>query len=118
MFVDTRLTRADSVADGSVLLSRIDSRFPASQAVFIDTAMDSHVAPEGWGLTGFDCTTGQDLRFWEYGSKDLSGAPVDTGERLSCSRQLSAAEARTWRDPARLLNGWDPSAESGHGHHN
>ncbi|MFJ6062582.1 pectinesterase family protein [Streptomyces tendae] len=118
VFVDTRLTRADTVADGSVLLSRIDSRFPASQAVFIDTAMDSHVAPEGWGLTGFDCTSGQDLRFWEYGSKDLSGAPVDTGERLSCSRQLSAAEARTWRDPARLLNGWDPSAESGHSHHN
>ncbi|MFF0703739.1 pectinesterase family protein [Streptomyces tendae] len=118
VFVDTRLTRADSVADGSVLLSRIDSRFPASQAVFIDTAMDSHVAPEGWGLTGFDCTSGQDLRFWEYGSKDLSGAPVDTGERLSCSRQLSAAKARTWRDPARLLNGWDPSAESGHSHHN
>ncbi|MFB4419523.1 pectinesterase family protein [Streptomyces sp. QL37] len=114
VFVDTRLTRADSVADGSVLLSRIDSRFPASQAVFIDTTMDSHVAPVGWGLTGFDCTTAQQLRFWEYHSKDMGGAPVDTSERLSCSRQLTDAEARTWRDPAHLLDGWDPSAAPDH----
>ncbi|WP_320774768.1 pectinesterase family protein [Streptomyces sp. CRN 30] len=116
VLVDTRLTRADSVADGSVLLSRIDSRFPASQAVFLDTAMDTHVAPVGWGLTGFDCSTGQDLRFWEYGSTDLAGTPVDTGARLPCSRQLSAAEAREWRDPARLLAGWDPSPDTGHDH--
>ncbi|MCM8550753.1 pectinesterase family protein [Streptomyces sp. STCH 565 A] len=110
VFAGTRLTRAASVPDGSVLLSRIDSRFPASQAVFVDTVMDSHVAPVGWGLTGFDCTAGQALRFWEYGSTDPSGTPVDTGERLSCSRQLTADEASDWRDPARLLDGWDPSA--------
>ncbi|MCX4835729.1 pectinesterase family protein [Streptomyces sp. NBC_01016] len=112
VFVNTRLTRADSVADGSVLLSRIDSRFPASQAVFIDTAMDRHIAPVGWGLTGFDCGSAQGLRFWEYGSKDLTGAPVDTSARLACSRQLTAAEAREWRDPARLLDGWDPRTDS------
>ncbi|MFG2925774.1 pectinesterase family protein [Streptomyces sp. NPDC048305] len=114
----TRLTRAEGVADGSVLLSRIDSRFPASQAVFIDTAMDTHVAPVGWGLTGFDCTSGEQLRFWEFGSKDLHGAPVDTSQRLSCSRQLTEAEARDWRDPATLLGGWDPSDTTGHGRGN
>ncbi|MEV0009022.1 pectinesterase family protein [Streptomyces sp. NPDC047973] len=118
VFSGTRLTRAEGVADGSVLLSRIDSRFPASQAVFIDTAMDTHVAPVGWGLTGFDCTSGQQLRFWEFGSKDLRGAPVDTSQRLSCSRQLTEAEARGWRDPATLLGGWDPSDTTGHGRGN
>ncbi|MGW0937114.1 pectinesterase family protein [Streptomyces sp. NPDC002666] len=118
VFSGARLTRAPGVADGSVLLSRIDSRFPASQAVFIDTAMDAHVAPVGWGLTGFDCTTGQQLRFWEYGSTDLRGATADTSQRLSCSRQLSEAEALTWRDPATLLDGWDPSATTGRGRGN
>ncbi|MFI6875258.1 pectinesterase family protein [Streptomyces sp. NPDC050400] len=112
VFVNTRLTRGSSVADGSVLLSRIDSRFPASQAVFIDTAMDAHIAPVGWGLTGFDCTSGQQLRFWEYGSRTLDGRPVDTSARLACSRQLDAAEADRWRDPAQLLDGWDPRPKS------
>ncbi|MGD6748310.1 pectinesterase family protein [Streptomyces sp. BH106] len=112
VFVNTRLTRASSVPDGSVLLSRIDSRFPTSQAVFIDTAMDRHIAPVGWGLTGFDCATAQGLRFWEYGSKDLAGAPVDTSARLACSRQLTAGEAGEWREPARLLDGWDPRTDS------
>ncbi|MFI0732694.1 pectinesterase family protein [Streptomyces sp. NPDC021225] len=112
VFVNTRLTRAAGVPDGSVLLSRIDSRFPASQAVFIDTRMDSHVAPVGWGLTGFDCSSGQKLRFQEYGSEDLAGRPVDTAGRLACSRQLTAAEAERWRDPAALLDGWDPRGAS------
>lgn len=108
VFLNTRLTRADSVADGSVLLSRIDARFPASQAVFIDSPMDAHIAPVGWGLSDFDCSAGDQLRFWEYGSTDLDGNPLDTSARLPCSRQLDAAEADHWRDPAHLLGGWDP----------
>ncbi|MCG5217922.1 pectinesterase family protein [Streptosporangium sp. KLBMP 9127] len=117
VFVNTRLTRGEGVADGSVLLSRIDSRFPTSQAVFIDTTMDSHVAPVGWGLTGFDCSTGQGLRFWEYNSRDLAGEPVDTSARLACSRVLTAAEAEPWRDPAHLLDGWDPRDTTGQTQH-
>ncbi|MFC5805082.1 pectinesterase family protein [Streptomyces formicae] len=108
VFVRTRLTRADTVPDGSVLLGRIDKRFPASQVVFLDSVMDAHVAPVGWGISDGDCITVDRLRFWEFGSTGPSGDPVDTGGRLACSRQLDADEAEEWRDPAHLLDGWDP----------
>jgi pectin methylesterase-like acyl-CoA thioesterase len=109
VFVNTRLTRAASVPDGSVLLGRIElNRFPYSQVAFIDSAMDAHIAPVGWGVTGGDCASADRLRFWEYGSTDLAGEALDVGGRLPCSRQLDAAEAEEWRDPATLLDGWDP----------
>jgi pectin methylesterase-like acyl-CoA thioesterase len=108
VFVNTRLTRAAQVPDGSVLLGRIDARFTGSQVVFIDSPMDGHVAPVGWGLTGFDCTAAEKLRFWEYGSTDLAGDALDVSGRLPCSEQLDEAQAETWRDPATLLDGWDP----------
>jgi hypothetical protein len=34
---------------------------------------------------------------------------VDTSQRLACSRQLTAAEAAQWSDPAFVLNGWVPA---------
>ena len=34
---------------------------------------------------------------------------MDTGQRLSCSRQMSAAEAAQYRDPAFVLGGWVPT---------
>ncbi|MGW8949489.1 pectinesterase family protein [Streptomyces sp. NPDC055709] len=112
VFVRTRLTRAGTVPDGSVLLGRIDKRFPASQVVFIDSVMDAHVAPVGWGISDGDCTTVNRLRFWEYGSTDPAGRPVDTTGRLACSRQLDGEEAESWRDPVQLLGGWDPRART------
>ncbi|WP_419998994.1 pectinesterase family protein [Streptomyces boninensis] len=108
VFLRTKLTRADGVPDGSVLLGRIDDRFPGSQVAFLDTQMDAHIDAVGWGLTGFDCAAGEKLRFWEHGSTDLDGRPLDVSGRLPCSRQLDAAEAAKWRDPATLLDGWDP----------
>ncbi|NGN62990.1 hypothetical protein G5C51_03605 [Streptomyces sp. A7024] len=108
VFLRTRLTRAADVPDGSVLLGRIDSRFPGSQVVFLDSPMDAHIDAVGWGLTGFDCAAGERLRFWEHGSTDLDGHALDVSGRLPCSRQLAAAEAAKWRDPGTLLDGWDP----------
>ncbi|HEX6471697.1 MAG TPA: pectinesterase family protein [Streptosporangiaceae bacterium] len=105
VFVRTRLTRAPDLADASVYLGRIETlRFPFSQVVFIDTAMDAHVRPAGWLLTPDDCGQAPNLRFWEYHSTDLSGRPVDTGARLPCSRQLTDAEAARWRDPRFVLD--------------
>ena len=49
------------------------------------------------------------LRFWEYHSVDLTGAPVDVTQRLACSRQLGDAEAAQWRDPSYVLGGWVPA---------
>ncbi|MEV4172914.1 pectinesterase family protein [Nonomuraea sp. NPDC049709] len=113
VFVRTRLTRAPGVPDGSVVLSRSAVwRFTHSQAVFIDTAMDAHIAPVGWQIDPNDCAQARSASFWEYGSTDLEGRPVDTSRRLPCSRLLTAAEAERWSDPAFVLGGWDP--EPGH----
>ncbi|MBV9383361.1 MAG: hypothetical protein JO242_22180 [Streptosporangiaceae bacterium] len=110
VFYDDTLTRAPGVADGSVYLGRIDPTvYPYSQVVYIDTKMDAHINPAGWLLNNADCPAGAGLRFWEYGSVNLAGQPVGTGQRLACSRQLTAAQAAEWSDPAFVLNGWVPA---------
>lgn len=110
VFYKDTLTRAPGVADGSVYLGRIDPTvYPYSQAVYIDTAMDSHINPAGWLLNNADCTAATHVQFWEYGSTNLAGQPVDTSQRLACSRQLTAAEAAQWSDPAFVLGGWVPA---------
>jgi pectin methylesterase-like acyl-CoA thioesterase len=110
VFYDDTLTRAPGVADGSVYLGRIDPTvYPYSQAVYIDTKMDAHINPAGWLLDNADCSAGTHLQFWEYGSTDLEGQPVDASQRLGCSRQLTAAEAAQWSDPAFVLHGWVPA---------
>lgn len=109
VFYDDALTRAPGVADGSVYLGRIGPTvYPYSQAVYIDTAMGAHINPAGWLLNNADCPAGAHLQFWEYGSTNSDGQPVDTSQRLPCSRQLTAAEAATWSDPAFVLYGWVP----------
>jgi pectin methylesterase-like acyl-CoA thioesterase len=110
VFYDDTLTRAPGVADGSVYLGRIDPTvYPYSQAVYIDTTMDAHINPAGWLLNNADCSAGAHLQFWEYGSTNPEGQPVDTSQRLACSRQLTAAEAARWSDPAFVLGGWVPA---------
>jgi pectin methylesterase-like acyl-CoA thioesterase len=112
VFVDDRLTEDAGVPAGSVYLGRIQlTRFPASQAEYVDDAMGPHVTPVGWQLTsGFgDCTQAQSLRYGEYHSTDLAGNPLDTSQRLACSTQLSDADAARLRDPANVLSGWVPT---------
>ncbi|MEU6714408.1 pectinesterase family protein [Nonomuraea sp. NPDC046802] len=112
VFVRTRLTRAAGVQDASVVLSRSAVwRFTHSQAVFIDTAMDAHVAPVGWQIDPNDCAQAQSASFWEYRSTDLSGGAIDTSGRLPCSRQLTAEEAKQWSEPSFVLGGWDPEPD-------
>lgn len=109
VFLRDKFTAAAGVADGSVYLGRIDPKvYPASQAVFIDSQLGPHIAPAGWLLNNGTCALGAGLQFWEYGSTSPSGAPVDTSARLPCSRQISAAEAARWSDPATVLSGWKP----------
>jgi pectin methylesterase-like acyl-CoA thioesterase len=114
VFYDDTLTRAPGVADGSVYLGRIDPTvYPYSQAVYIDTKMDAHINPAGWLLNNTDCSAGGHLQFWEYGSTDLRGQPESISQRLPCSRQLTAAEAARWSDPAFVLHGWVPFTTGG-----
>ncbi len=110
IFVRVRLTRAPEVPDDSVFLARAElSRFPTSQAVFIDSAMDRHVKKTGWQITSpNDCAAAGQLRFWEYRSTDLAGRPLDTTARLACSRQLSDEDAAQLRDPSLVFGGWHP----------
>ncbi len=105
VYVNCRLTGAPGVT--GMYLSRIDPAvFPFSQAVYIDTTMGDHVSPAGWLLN--NVPTAPNVQFLEYNSTDPNGAPVDVSHRLQDSRQLTAAEAAQWRDPAFVLGGWVP----------
>ncbi|WP_168217735.1 pectinesterase family protein [Occultella kanbiaonis] len=110
VFVNVRLTRAPTVPDGSSYLSRVElSRFAGSEVVFVDAAMDAHIAADGWVTT--DVTGRWDtsrLRLRECGSSTLDGHPIDLGMRSAVARRLGADEAERLRDPARILGGWDP----------
>lgn len=83
--------------------------YPFSQAVYIDTTMDSHINSAGWLLNNADCTAATHVQFWEYGSVNPQGQPVEVSQRLACSRQLTAAQAVQWSDPAFVLGGWVPA---------
>ncbi|WP_414660580.1 pectinesterase family protein [Horticoccus sp. 23ND18S-11] len=107
VYVDCRLTSAEGVTN--VFLGRIDpnpGNFPFSQCIYINCAMGSHVAPEGWRLD--NATSAPNLQYWEHKSTDLTGATLDVSRRIRDSRQLTEAEAALWRDPARVLAGWVP----------
>jgi hypothetical protein len=80
--------------------------FPYSQVVYINTAMGAHIIPAGWLLN--NATTAPNVQFWEYKSTDATGAALNVSQRAPFSRQLSAAEAAQWSDPAFVLGGWSP----------
>jgi pectin methylesterase-like acyl-CoA thioesterase len=104
VFVDSKLT-ADAAAKDN-LLARIDvSAYPGSQVAYIDCQM-TNVAAAGWTITGGSPSSS--LRFWEYRSVDANGSALDISHRVAGSRQLSAGEAATLRDPSTVLNGWTP----------
>lgn len=104
VYVNCKLTSAPGVT-GSYL-ARIDPTvFPYSQVVYINTMMGPHINPVGWLLN--NSNSAPNVQFWEYGSTDLNGVPIDTGKRLNVSRQLSDADAPKWSDPATVL-GWSP----------
>ncbi|MBL9208972.1 MAG: Ig-like domain-containing protein [Opitutaceae bacterium] len=109
VYVDCRLTAPAGVTN--VYLARIDPRpevantWPFSEAVFLNCAMGPHVRAEGWQLN--NATSAPNVRFFEYRSTDLAGAPLEAGRRLPDSRQLDAAAAAQYRDVNYVL-GWTP----------
>jgi pectin methylesterase-like acyl-CoA thioesterase len=105
VYVNCRLTSADGVTGD--YLGRIDpTQFPYSQTIYINCPMGPHIAPVGWLLN--NSNSAPSVQWWEYGTTDLSGAPMDLSQRLNVSRQLSAAEAAQWSDPGYVLGGWVP----------
>src|SRR5215813_2346673 len=105
IYVNCRLSGAPGVTGD--FLARIDPTvFPDSQVVYINSAMGPQVAPAGWLLN--NATSSNTVRFWEYRSTDLTGAPLDVSQRIASSRQLTDAEAAQWSDRNFVLGGWVP----------
>jgi pectate lyase/pectin methylesterase-like acyl-CoA thioesterase len=105
VYVNCRLSGAAGVT--GAFLARVDPNvFPDSQVVYINSAMGSQVSPVGWLLN--NATSSNTIRFWEYGSTDLNGAPLDVSQRIASSRQLTDAEATQLSDPNFVLSGWAP----------
>ena len=106
VYVNCRLSGSAGVT--GTFLARIDPNvFPASQVVFINSAMGAQVvAPAGWLLN--NATSSSTVRFWEYRSTDLTGAPLNVSQRIASSRQLTETEALQWSDPTFVLGGWVP----------
>jgi hypothetical protein len=69
--------------------------------------MGSHIDPKGW-LVAVSGVDNSKVRFWEYQSTDLAGAPLDIGQRISASRQIDDATAAAMRDVTVVLGGWNP----------
>jgi pectin methylesterase-like acyl-CoA thioesterase len=104
VFVDSTLT-ADAGVSGTTL-ARIDvSQYPHSHVAFIGCTLGSHISKAGWTITGGSAPSS--LRFWEYESKDSSGALVDVSGRVA-GKQISAEQAAQMRDPQVVLGGWQP----------
>jgi hypothetical protein len=104
VFVDSKLT-SDRGVTGH-FLARVDaSVYPASHVAHIDCELGSHIDPAGYQVTGGG---GGSVRFWEYGSKDENGRPVDVSRRLPASKQISEAQAAMMRDPSIVFGGWKP----------
>ncbi len=110
VFVDSTLS-ADPEVSGH-LLARIDAqRFPASHVAYVGCRMAPAIDPKGWEITPPGTKETSGIRFWEQGSMDLDGKPLDTKKRHPASRRLTNAEAAKMRDKRHVFGGWDPDAK-------
>jgi pectinesterase len=113
LFVRSRLLKErPAMAKGSVMLGRpwhpsADPRAVGS-AVFVDTWMDDHIAPQGWDRMSSTHASGERLwfepsaaRFFEAGSRGPGAVASPT------RRVLGPGDARTYT-PALVLDGWVP----------
>ncbi|HLM58273.1 MAG TPA: pectinesterase family protein [Pyrinomonadaceae bacterium] len=113
VYVNCKFTRGAGV--GTSYLTRIDpDDFPFSQVVVINSQMDG-IRPDPWRFdnptSAVTAANYPNIRFWEYNSRDLNGNPVDVSQRHPISRQLTAAEAAQWSDPAFVLGNWAPQTK-------
>ncbi|HEV2861284.1 MAG TPA: pectinesterase family protein [Pyrinomonadaceae bacterium] len=113
VFVNCKFTRAAGIS-GSYL-NRIDpDDFPFSQIVLINSQLDG-VRADPWQFNNpslaVTAANYPNIRMWEYNSRDLNGNLVDVSQRHPISRQLTAAEAAQWSDPAFVLGNWAPQTK-------
>jgi len=99
-------------------LSRIEPvRFPNSEVVLVDCTLGDGVGAVAWQLQGTqgNAVVPPSVHFWEAGSVDPSGQPIDATDRLPGSRQLAppadGAVIADYSNPQFVLGGnWDPRA--------
>lgn len=81
--------------------------YPDAELVVIDCLVRG-LNPKGWSHIGMETQT-----MLEFNTRDAdTGLPVDVSQRDPLSRQLDAEKdaeiLRNYRNPAYVLNGWDP----------
>lgn len=123
VFLNSRLTHAAgptgvTINPGSTYLGRAGedlSKF--DNIAFINTAMGSHIADIGWpeSSTPKPAVATAKAGWREYGSTDLTGAPLDVTKRHSGSRVLTEVEyLENFCSRAQIFaswnngEGWDP----------
>jgi autotransporter-associated beta strand protein len=105
VFLDCRFTRSPGVT--GVVFGRVDpNTFPDSAVAVVNCAVDAHITAAGWTLSNPGPTTG--LRYWEYQSTDLTGAPLNVSSRASFSQQINSTQATALRNLATTFGGWTP----------
>ncbi len=105
VFLDCRFTRSPGVT--GVVFGRVDpNTFPDSAVAMVNCAVDAHITAAGWTLSNPGPTTG--LRYWEYLSTDLTGAPLNVSGRASFSQQINATQASALRNLVTTFSGWTP----------
>lgn len=91
------------------VLARTNGTYPHCEMVLIDCTLEN-IPPQGW--EGADKGQHDYVRYWEYGSRNPDGTPVDMSRRAEGSLCLDpvrdAAIIRAYRDPFFVL-GWKPS---------
>lgn len=86
--------------------------FPHAEMVLIDAKLDG-VPPIGWGpIEDPETFDWSNVRFMEFNSTDLNGAPLDMSARHPIVRVLTSPAdddlVAQYRDPAFVLGGWRP----------
>ncbi|MGX4644346.1 pectinesterase family protein [Massilia sp. SYSU DXS3249] len=110
VFLNSRLTHGpgpagNDVPPGTTYLARPGTAQSHDKVSYINCRMDTHVAPAGWSLPR-NAHGGAGAGWGEYGSMDLSGAPLDLARREG-GRVLSAAQAARLADRAQVFAGFD-----------
>ncbi|HEX3100288.1 MAG TPA: pectinesterase family protein, partial [Pyrinomonadaceae bacterium] len=84
-----------------------DAAYPFAEVVLLNTQL-TNIAPEGWS----DADKGGNIHFWEFGSHNPDGSPVDVSKRVPWSRQLDKVkDAKLIADYSRpefVFGGWKP----------
>ena len=108
VFLDCDITAESGVADGSVYLARSGGNAADSDNVtYVNCRMGEHIAASGWYSSPEpNPSVSSGVNGWkEYGTRNVSGVPVDVSSRYPGSRQLLSAEYEDmYRDAAAVFS--------------